>query len=1095
MAQAAAPRDSRSRVDALHDPISPRFELTTFPLADAQDAIEDVDCQGSVLAVLRRSGRLEVHDIEEGRVLLRTLVRNPHRVFVHPQGTYVIATASDGEVYVQNTFDARLSATAQLQAAHALGAFVQGAQDVVVGECVAWLPDDNYGAAPDELVDATAPHAAPSPSPAPAPSNGVGRAGEWSCLMGVNKGSNVFALHIRPSSANAGRLKVRTALAWSLPSPVTAAFPICSVVFAVTADGGAALFVSTATHLHEAHSSTCASPAALFAALRAGTVRLRSQAVPLYAGSGTGPEANGRLTLYRPSHHAVPQSYVWNSAAGVVHGLLHRDVTADVADANERMLFSGAAGASAGAQSGARVHEQTFSLAKLADTVDAAAPGVDRGALPPPSAPTAVLPTAFHMILLYPRRCLVLHRPPGTSWRSPADGAGLADRGAPPLPCEALQRIRFDPFRASLPPGSELVGAVHDADARRYFVFSRTHLWELLIEDETHQQWRVFLERGLDTQAPLTVRKRCLDAACRLAFYSDAQRNLCLFHRAHFFLDSGATQHAVALFAKCDWFEDVYALLTTYRSTAVRTTFVEARFDFLLDHLASLDDWAPQLTTMFVILVLAKLDTVARGATASATVAAAAESELHAFLLRTVERCGGFLKEKAVYELVMRLLEEQGRRESALLFARAMQQTRYLVAYHVAQGQYDEAVKMLAACHGSAARLRPWYEFTSALVVHRPVALITALLRMLAKEARAGRVLPLEMERLMPSLSHYEVAMNEVAGNAEHQVVVLLDQCIHRYDCASSAVHNYYVCLLAQTHDDDRLDDFISTSLFFDPGYALRVCLEHGCTTAAVALYKQMHLYRDAVATALYAPLAPHRPGDGSNSSDDDSDGGAGGGALPGLVAAEDTLRGLVGKVGAEELRHLWMLTAEQALASRNVAAALAVVQESGGVLRTEDVLRQVDDVNLVGEFRDAICEYFDGYAEQKRRLSRMQDEVYQTAEGVKKDLRQARQQYGYITASQRCPLCHRTLLQSSTPYFVYPNCGHVVHEACAVARLEEMGGLAAFLADEGIAPHVLDGVSAVAQLAQQDCVLCGEAVVVEVDVPLCRRDAAWDLN
>ncbi|KAG5475323.1 hypothetical protein LSCM1_03436 [Leishmania martiniquensis] len=1082
----AAPRDSRSHVDALHDPVVPHFELVTYPLSDRQDPIEDVNCQSGVMAVLRRSGWLEVRDAGEDRVLLRTLVRNPHKVFVHPQGTYVVATASDGEVSVQRTFDARMCATTQLQATDTLSGFVQGSREVVVGECVGWLPQDSYGAALKDSADALGAHTA---SVSTTQGSAMVSGAEWSCLMGVNKGRAIFALHVHARSSNSSRFKLRAEVAWSLPSPAMSLFPIRSIVFAKMGASGCVLLMSTATTLHEAHSRSISSPALLFHALSSGDVKLRTQTVPLYAGSASAPEVDGRVLVYRASCASAPQSYVWNSTAGVVHGLFRRDVSSDIVDENERLPFGASSSAEEEEEEGARVNQQSLSLARFADSPDATGSGADKGALPPSVAPIAVIPTAFHMIVVYPRRCLVLHQPPGASWRSPADsGGGAAGRFAPPLPAEVAQRIRFDPFRASPPPSSDLCGAIHDAEARRFFLFSRTHLWEVLIEDEAHQQWRLFLERGQDAQASLAVRKRYMDAACRLAFYSDTQRNLCLFHRGRFFLDCGATRHAITQFAMCDWFEDIYALLTAYRHTDLRTAFVEARFQFLLSHLVSLDDWAPQLTCLFVLLLLAKLDCVARSAAAPA-----AEADLHEFLLSTVERCGSFLKEKAVYELVVRLLEEQGYGESALLFAKTMQHTRYVVAYHVAQQQFDEAVKVLGTCHGSAARLLPWYEFTSVLMQHRPVALVTALLRALAKEARWGRVLPLQMERLIPSFMRYNISMNEVAGNVEHQVVVLLDQCIHRYGCPSGAVHNYYVRLLAQTRDAVRLDDFISSSLFFDTGYALRMCLEHRCTTAAVALYKHMHLYRDAVTTALYAP---HERLTGSGASEDanvakpleDDD------ALPGIVAAEDTLRGLVGKVGKDELRHLWMLTAEQALASHNVAAALAVVQESGGILHTEDVLRRIDDVNLVDDFRDAICEYFDTYAQQKRQLSRTQDEVYQTAEGVKKDLRQAREQFGYITASQRCPLCHRTLLQSNTPYLVYPNCGHVVHEACAISRLESIGGLEAFLADEGIAPHVLDGVSDTRQLAQQDCVLCGEAVVVEVDIPLCRKDVAWDL-
>jgi vacuolar protein sorting-associated protein 18 len=1092
-----ASADLRGHSAALHDPVFPRFETTTYPLDDSKDLIEDVDCQSGILALLRRSGRLELRDMEEDRLVQRVLVRNPHRVFVHPSGSYVLTTASDGEVYVHDTYGARASASTQLHTENALGVFLQGSKGVVVGECVGWLPKDTLGTLPEEeatvsALNAASAHATPSPTPS---SHATSRAVDWTCLMGADKGSAVFAVRVRTSTSNPSRLRITATVAWALPSPAASSLPTRSVIFELVGPRDCVLLISTTTHLHVALSSEVDTPAALFCALASGEVTLQTRTVPLYAGTASTAEANGQVRVFRSSPNAPPQSFVWNSATGVVHGVFHRPNADDIADENERLLFCGGCGlghrSDTTAQEGTVSSNDSQTMGYVIDFARIAEQGyassdlpIEKSLLPPATAPLAVIPTAFHMLLVYPKRCMILHHPPGLPWRSPADGVkNGTDACAPPTPTELLQRLRFDPFRTASPP-TDLCGSVHDADTHKLLLFSRTNIWEVQIEDEAHQQWRVFFEHGCNANERLVLRKRFLDAACRLAFYSDAQRNLCQFYRAKFFLDSGATRHAIALFANCDWFEDVYALLTSYRNVNVRTAFVEARFRFLLDRLTSLDDWAPQLTTLFIILVLAKLDQITRSATASQQVAKAAEEELHEFLNSTVQRCGSFLTQKPVYGVIIQILEEQGRRESALLCAKALQQTRYVVSSYVAQHQYDEAVKVLATCYGSAAKLRPWYDYTSTLIRHRPVALITALLRVLTREARAGRVLPLSMERLIPSFVQYEVAMNEVPDNREHQVVVLLDQCIHRYDCASPAVHNYFVCLLAQTKDHDRLDDFISTSLFYDAGYALRACLEHGCIGAAVALYKHMHLFRDAVTTALYAP---HHASSGAGSDVHDSTN-----AWPGFVTAEDTLRGLAGKMPQEDLKQLWMLTAEQALASHNVGAALAVVQESGGTLCTGDVLSRIEDASVVGDYRDAICEAFDAYALKKKQLCKTQDEVYETAEGVKKDLRQTRQQFGYLTASQRCPLCHRPLLQSSMPYFVYPTCGHVVHEACAVARLEAIGGLEAFLADDGIPPHVMDGVRDVRQLAQQDCVLCGEAVVVEVDMPLCVADASW---
>lgn len=1049
---------------ALRDVVVPHFELLPFPLDVENSDIVDADCQSNVLGVLYSNGCLAIYSTEDGAVRRRVQTKNPYKVFVHPSGAYVVVSATDGEIYAISTSSSRLFASVPLRPVNAVETWRHDAQATSacfatsisflrVGESI-FL--DERGLTDKSTL-----------------SDGV----EMICLVGANAGGLLFSLHV---SRVQSRLQMTVELVWTVPDPVAASLPISSAFFERIDSGGGILCVSTATHLFRVASSDSATPlASLLGGVAAGTTKLQVRVVPLYDMASVAASEIGKMEVFRPRRSDSAQFYLWNSAGGVVHGLFFRDVTTDMESGNEAMLFRDAAVEVPAPPIGVNEQEvepAVLRFAKKAQENDREVQVSVFAAAPSASSLIQVLPLAFHMILLYERRCIVLHQPPGVGWRPTSDVTG--SEISPISPSEVQSRVRFDPFRLS-PPQHAFRGIVRDVTSRKVYLFNRGEVWQIGIEEEHHQQWATLLQHAMHEQVSFALRKRFFDAAVKLSCYTAAQRSLCEVCRGKFFLDCGALQHATTVLAACDWFEAIYTMLTTYRNPQVVMMYAEKRLMYLLDHVSDRSGYGAQCAVLVALVVMGKLQRVSSCASASPAAGAAAEEDLNAFVRVVVAQCGELFQDTAVYNVLARMLEEQGCHKTALFLAKAMQQMRYVVASHISQENYLEATKVLGTCHNTPAQLRLWYEFTPALIEHCPVALVTALLRLFGREFQQRGVLPLSIERLIPSFIRYRVEMNEVEGNNEHQVVILLEQCIHHCNCVSSAIHNYYVELLVATRDEERLDDFINSSVFFDVGYALRICLKQGCVAACVSLYKRLLLYRDAVQTALSTSIS-------------DDDGGVG---WPGLATAEDILRGLAGKVSKDDLKQLWLLAAQYAIKARSGSAApLAIINESGGLLRLEDVLSCVDDRAVVSDFRDAICVCLDDYAVQKKAQGQKQDEAFRTAEGVKQDLQETRQQYGYITPSQRCPLCGKRLLQNSMPSIIYPNCGHVVHEECAVHYIEEAGGLELFFTDEDISPHVVEGVTGVRQLVQQDCVVCGEALVVQIDQPLQTDYFSWNV-
>jgi vacuolar protein sorting-associated protein 18 len=750
--------------------------------------------------------------------------------------------------------------------------------------------------------------------------------------------------------------------------------------------------------------------------------------------------ARGTLSLFRSTIDGQAQSYAWASSMGIGHGLFahHRvdDGEEEADDVDDVTL-----------------QQPMLALHRKA-TAASSTSGGKHGL--PDKPPSEVLLTAFHMILLYEERFIVLNHPAGLTWK-PSNETELQE-------FEIVERVKFDPFRYR--KQKKLLGLFRDVAQRRIYLYNAQSVWELYMEHEHYTQWRLFLERAMDPHEDLLLRRRFYQAAYVLTRKDPQRCDLVQYSRGLFYMELKNPKMATTVLAQCNRFEDIYAVLANQKSTMTLRMFLEKRYQLLVRYRRSKRSMQSQIAILAMHLVQLKLEFICKCEGDDVKVKLAVE-ELDTFLSKAVVQNPDIFEDKPFYQMVAKALTCQGRIPTMLRYAEQLHRVHYTVSFYLSQQEYVRACDVLIKyCTKDERYAEAWYDFCPIIIVNCPVKLITGLLRAVVKQPDGYQYHMLEIERLIPAFIRYHPKLNEVPNNTDHQVIVFLERCIDKLNCDSTVVHNYYVSLLAQ-YDPDRLTDLFTaedtSGQFYTTEYALRRCLELHRFHPCIPLYRMLGLYEDAICIAMECS----RPEPS--------------GRWIGLQTAKQILEEHKEDMDFITKKKLWTMVAERVIDQVGTRQALSIVEESKGILKLEDVLTKINDSTVIQNFKEAVCKSLDEYTSAIADLNAQQREAFQLSEGVKREIRDLKNRYGYITTKQKCYLCQKGLLHGGSPFLVYPSCRHVFHEDCVVKRLQGLGGLEALRQVKGLPLGFLDDVYSLEDLAQAECVFCGECAVLEI--------------
>ncbi|WMV29116.1 hypothetical protein MTR67_022501 [Solanum verrucosum] len=194
----------------------------------------------------------------------------------------------------------------------------------------------------------------------------------------------------------------------------------------------------------------------------------------------------------------------------------------------------------------------------------------------------------------------------------------------------------------------------------------------------------------------------------------------------------------------------------------------------------------------------------------------------------------------------------------------------------------------------------------------------------------------LNPRKLIPAMMRYSSEPH--AKNETHEVIKYLEYCVHRLQNEDPGIHNLLLSLYAKKEDESALLRFLECKFgkgqpggpefFYDPKYALRLCLKEKRMRACVHIYSMMSMHEEAVALALQVD--------------------------PELAMAE------ADKVEDDEdlRKKLWLMIAkhvieqEKGTKRENIRKAIAFLKETDGLLKIEDILPFFPDFALIDDFK-----------------------------------------------------------------------------------------------------------------------------------------------
>ncbi|KAH9744304.1 vacuolar sorting protein 18 [Citrus sinensis] len=664
--------------------------------------------------------------------------------------------------------------------------------------------------------------------------------------------------------------------------------------------------------------------------------------------------------------------FAWLSGAGIYHGGLNFGAQRSSPNGDENFVENKA----------------LLSYSKLSEGAEAVKPG-------------SMAVSEYHFLLLMGNKVKVVNR----------------------ISEQIIEELQFDQTSDSISRG--IIGLCSDATAGVFYAYDQNSIFQVSVNDEGRDMWKVYL----DMKEYAAALANCRDPL---------QRDQCISLK----LMEGVLQINYILS-----FEEITLKFISVSEQDALRTFLLRKLDNLAKddkcQITMISTWATELYLDKINRLLLEDDTALENRSSEYQ---SIMREFRAFL----SDCKDVLDEATT----MKLLESYGRVEELVFFASLKEQHEIVVHHYIQQGEAKKALQMLRKpAVPIDLQLADLSCLSETIILEKTITdglptlqykFAPDLIMLDAYETVESWMTTnnLNPRKLIPAMMRYSSEPH--AKNETHEVIKYLEFCVHRLHNEDPGVHNLLLSLYAKqveiltVEDDSALLRFLQCKFgkgrengpefFYDPKYALRLCLKEKRMRACVHIYGMMSMHEEAVALALQVD--------------------------PELAMAE------ADKVEDDEdlRKKLWLMVAkhvieqEKGTKRENIRKAIAFLKETDGLLKIEDILPFFPDFALIDDFKEAICSSLDDYNKQIEQLKQEMNDATHGADNIRNDISALAQRYAVIDRDEDCGVCRRKILVAGrdyrmargyasvgpmAPFYVFP-CGHAFHAQCLIAHVTQ---------------------------------------------------------
>ncbi|KAM0936066.1 putative transcription factor C2H2 family [Dioscorea sansibarensis] len=659
-----------------------------------------------------------------------------------------------------------------------------------------------------------------------------------------------------------------------------------------------------------------------------------------------------------------------------------------------------------------------------------------------------------------------------------------------------VEELKFDHAPESMSKG--IIGLCSDATAGLFYAYDESSIFQVSVHDEGRDMWQVYLDMK-EYAAAL--------AHCRNPF----QRDQVYLVQADAAFSTKDFYRAASFYAKVNYilsFEEISLKFIAIGEQDALRTFLLRKLDNLTSEdkcqITMISTWATELYLDKINRLMLE-DNSSIGGSERPDGTSEYESiikEFRAFLSDS--------KDVLDETTTMRLLESYGQVDELVYFAGLKEHYETVVHHYIQQAETKKALEVLQRPN---VPMDLQYKFAPDLVMLDAYETVESWM--------SSR--KLNPRKLIPAMMRY--ASEPHAKNETHEVIKYLEFCVHNLQNEDPGVHNLLLSLYAKQEDDSALLRFLQckfgkgqpngSEFFYDPKYALRLCLKAKRMRACVHIYSMMSMHEEAVALALQVD--------------------------PELAMAE------ADKVEDDEdlRKKLWLMVAkhvieqEKGTKRENIRKAIAFLKETDGLLKIEDILPFFPDFALIDDFKEAICSSLEDYNKQIEQLKQEMNDATHGADNIRGDISALAQRYTVIGRDEECGVCKRRILNGGTnrvargyttvgplaPFYVFP-CGHAFHADCLIAhvtqcssqaeaeyildlqkRLSLLGVAASNDATVGSNDESIKSITPADNLRSQlddavasECPFCGDLMIRDISLPFVLPEetdqlASWEIK